>query len=130
MVAGVTAPSDIEQSLQLWMSTLPLDSSGTSEGGSTTMCLGILYADNSVADWQPRLAEIVASRLRDDILSGRLKEGDVPPPQESLFGEFGVSPRRCARPSTSWNQTDWFPSAAAMSGGRSFTYPRRSGRPT
>ena len=40
---------------------------------------------------QPRVAEIVASRLRDDILSGRLKEGDVPPPQESLFGEFGVS---------------------------------------
>jgi DNA-binding FadR family transcriptional regulator len=30
--------------------------------------------------------------LRDDILSGRLKEGDVLPSQESLFGEFGVSP--------------------------------------
>jgi DNA-binding FadR family transcriptional regulator len=41
---------------------------------------------------QPRVAEIVASRLRDDILSGRLKEGDVLPSQESLFGEFGVSP--------------------------------------
>jgi GntR family transcriptional repressor for pyruvate dehydrogenase complex len=41
---------------------------------------------------QPRIAEIVASRLRDDILSGRLKEGDVLPSQESLFGEFGVSP--------------------------------------
>jgi GntR family transcriptional regulator, transcriptional repressor for pyruvate dehydrogenase complex len=41
---------------------------------------------------QPRIAEIVASKLRDDILSGRLKEGDVLPPQESLFGEFGVSP--------------------------------------
>ena len=26
---------------------------------------------------QPRVAEIVASRLREDILSGRLKEGDV-----------------------------------------------------
>jgi DNA-binding FadR family transcriptional regulator len=41
---------------------------------------------------QPRVAEIVASRLRDDILSGRLKEGDVLPTQESLFQEFGVSP--------------------------------------
>ena len=41
---------------------------------------------------QPRVAEIVASRLRDDILSGRLKEGDVLPSQESLFHEFGVSP--------------------------------------
>lgn len=41
---------------------------------------------------QPRVAEIVASRLRDDILSGRLKEGDILPSQESLFGEFGVSP--------------------------------------
>ena len=41
---------------------------------------------------QPRVAEIVASRLRDDILSGRLKEGDVLPSQEALFGEFGVSP--------------------------------------
>ncbi|OBG83069.1 GntR family transcriptional regulator [Mycobacterium sp. E802] len=41
---------------------------------------------------QPRVAEIVASKLRDDILSGRLREGDVLPTQESLFGEFGVSP--------------------------------------
>ena len=41
---------------------------------------------------QPRVAEIVASRLRDDILSGRLREGDVLPSQESLFTEFGVSP--------------------------------------
>lgn len=41
---------------------------------------------------QPRVAEIVASRLREDILSGRLKEGDVLPSQESLFHEFGVSP--------------------------------------
>ena len=41
---------------------------------------------------QPRVAELVASRLRDDILTGRLKEGDVLPTQESLFAEFGVSP--------------------------------------
>ena len=41
---------------------------------------------------QPRVAEIVASRLRDDILSGRLREGDILPSQESLFTEFGVSP--------------------------------------
>jgi GntR family transcriptional regulator, transcriptional repressor for pyruvate dehydrogenase complex len=38
---------------------------------------------------QPRVAEIVASRLRDEILSGRLKEL---PSQESLFQEFGISP--------------------------------------
>ena len=41
---------------------------------------------------QPRVAEIVASRLRDEILTGRLKEGDVLPSQESLFQQFGVSP--------------------------------------
>jgi GntR family transcriptional regulator, transcriptional repressor for pyruvate dehydrogenase complex len=41
---------------------------------------------------QPRVAEIVASRLREDILSRRLKEGDVLPTQESLFAEFGFSP--------------------------------------
>lgn len=41
---------------------------------------------------QPRVAEIVASRLRDDILSGRLKEGDVLPSQEQLLLDFGVSP--------------------------------------
>ncbi|MET0896684.1 MAG: GntR family transcriptional regulator [Mycobacterium sp.] len=41
---------------------------------------------------QPRVAEIVASRLREDILTGRLKEGDVLPTQESLFSQFGVSP--------------------------------------
>lgn len=34
----------------------------------------------------------MAARLRDDILSGRLKEGDILPSQESLFTEFGVSP--------------------------------------
>ncbi|AFM16521.1 transcriptional regulator [Mycolicibacterium chubuense NBB4] len=38
------------------------------------------------------MAELVASRLRDDILTGRLKEGDVLPSQECLFAEFGVSP--------------------------------------
>lgn len=41
---------------------------------------------------QPRVAEIVAARLREDILSGRLQEGDVLPSQESLFNDFGVSP--------------------------------------
>ncbi|SEH88262.1 DNA-binding transcriptional regulator, FadR family [Mycolicibacterium rutilum] len=41
---------------------------------------------------QPRVAEIVAARLRDDILSGRLKEGDVLPSQDGLLAEFGVSP--------------------------------------
>ena len=41
---------------------------------------------------QPRVAEIVAARLREDILSGRLREGDILPTQESLFVEFGVSP--------------------------------------
>lgn len=40
---------------------------------------------------QPRLAEIVAASLRDDILNGRLKEGDVLPRQEHLFKEFQVS---------------------------------------
>ncbi len=46
---------------------------------------------------QPRVAEIVAARLREDILSGRIKEGDVLPSQESLFSEFGVSPPALAR---------------------------------
>src|SRR6202048_3694471 len=41
---------------------------------------------------QPRVADIVASRLRDDILSGRLREGDVLTSQEPLFQECGVSP--------------------------------------
>ncbi|HEX2213621.1 MAG TPA: GntR family transcriptional regulator [Mycobacterium sp.] len=41
---------------------------------------------------QPRVAEILAARLRDDILSGRLKEGDVLPSQDGLLAEFGVSP--------------------------------------
>ena len=40
---------------------------------------------------QPRLAEIVAARLRDDILAGRLTEGDSLPRQEHLFTEFRVS---------------------------------------
>jgi GntR family transcriptional repressor for pyruvate dehydrogenase complex len=40
---------------------------------------------------QPRLAEIVAARLRDEILAGRLTEGDTLPRQEHLFTEFRVS---------------------------------------
>ncbi|MEB4209768.1 FadR/GntR family transcriptional regulator [Mycobacterium sp. 94-17] len=39
---------------------------------------------------QPRLAEMIAGRLRDDILSGRLKEGDALGRQE-IFTEFRVS---------------------------------------
>jgi GntR family transcriptional repressor for pyruvate dehydrogenase complex len=41
---------------------------------------------------QPRVAELVAAQLREDILSGHLKEGDVLPSQEALLSEFGVSP--------------------------------------
>jgi GntR family transcriptional repressor for pyruvate dehydrogenase complex len=40
---------------------------------------------------QPKLAEIVAASLREDILTGRLKEGDSLPRQEHLFKEFRVS---------------------------------------
>jgi DNA-binding FadR family transcriptional regulator len=40
---------------------------------------------------QPHLAEIVAASLRNEILSGRLKEGDILPRQEHLFKEFRVS---------------------------------------
>jgi len=40
---------------------------------------------------QPRLAEYVATQLRDDILEGRLREGDVLPRQEDLLADFNVS---------------------------------------
>jgi DNA-binding FadR family transcriptional regulator len=40
---------------------------------------------------QPRLAEIIAASLRDDILTGKLKEGDSLPRQEDLFTRFRVS---------------------------------------
>jgi GntR family transcriptional repressor for pyruvate dehydrogenase complex len=40
---------------------------------------------------QPRLAEMIADRLRDDILCGRLKEGDSLPRQEELLTAFQVS---------------------------------------
>src|SRR5260221_4553083 len=40
---------------------------------------------------QPRLAEIIAASLRDDILTGKLKEGDSMPRQEDLFTQFRVS---------------------------------------
>ena len=41
---------------------------------------------------QPRLAELIAAQVRDDILTGRLKEGDVLANQERLFSEYQVSP--------------------------------------
>lgn len=40
---------------------------------------------------QPRLAELVAGQLRDEILSGRLQEGDTLPRQEDLINDFNVS---------------------------------------
>src|SRR5215813_7308622 len=41
---------------------------------------------------QPRVAEIVAERLRSRILSGSLADGDLLPKQDELLEEFGVSP--------------------------------------
>lgn len=40
---------------------------------------------------QPRLAEIIAAKLRDDILTGKLAEGDVIPRQDQLLREFRTS---------------------------------------
>ncbi|XVQ14565.1 FadR/GntR family transcriptional regulator [Spirillospora sp. CA-255316] len=39
----------------------------------------------------PLLAELVAARLRERILNGELREGDVLPPQEQLMAELRVS---------------------------------------
>jgi GntR family transcriptional repressor for pyruvate dehydrogenase complex len=39
---------------------------------------------------QPRLAELIASRLREEILSGRLTDGDSLPRQEDLLERFQV----------------------------------------
>src|ERR1700709_390569 len=40
---------------------------------------------------QPRLAELVAAKLRERIVSGDLADGDLLPKQEDLGAEFGVS---------------------------------------
>ena len=62
--------------------------------------------DSSHRIRQPRVAEIVASRLRDDILSGRLKEGDMLPVAGAVCSPSSASARpRCARRSTSWRPT-------------------------
>jgi DNA-binding FadR family transcriptional regulator len=39
----------------------------------------------------PRLADVVADRIRDAILSGELKDGERLPPLETLLQQFGVS---------------------------------------
>jgi DNA-binding FadR family transcriptional regulator len=41
---------------------------------------------------QPRLADLIAAKLREDILEGRLSEGDSLPRQEDLLATFNVSP--------------------------------------
>ncbi len=41
---------------------------------------------------RPRLAEMIAGRLRDDILAGRYGDGDALPKQDDLVAAFGVSP--------------------------------------
>ncbi|WP_344770122.1 FadR/GntR family transcriptional regulator [Aeromicrobium panaciterrae] len=40
---------------------------------------------------RPKLADIVAGKLRSDILTGRLKDGDLLPTQDALFHEYKVS---------------------------------------
>lgn len=40
---------------------------------------------------QPRLAELVAAELRDQIMRGELHDGDLLPKQEELLATFGVS---------------------------------------
>lgn len=39
----------------------------------------------------PKTAELVAARLRTEIVRGQLKEGDTLPPETTLMEEFGVS---------------------------------------
>ncbi len=39
----------------------------------------------------PKTAELVADRLRTEIVRGQLKEGDTLPPETTLMEEFGVS---------------------------------------
>jgi DNA-binding FadR family transcriptional regulator len=41
---------------------------------------------------QPRVAEVVAERLRTRILNGELADGDLLPPQDALIREIGSSP--------------------------------------
>jgi GntR family transcriptional regulator, transcriptional repressor for pyruvate dehydrogenase complex len=41
---------------------------------------------------RPRVADMVADRLRDQVLSGQLIDGAMLPPQEQLIEDFGVSP--------------------------------------
>ena len=39
----------------------------------------------------PKTAELIAGRLRRQIVRGELKEGDTLPPELALMGQFGVS---------------------------------------
>jgi GntR family transcriptional repressor for pyruvate dehydrogenase complex len=40
---------------------------------------------------QPRMADLIAFRLRDDILNGKFDEGDTLPRHDALFNDFSVS---------------------------------------
>src|ERR1700740_223034 len=51
-------------------------------------------AERTGADAQgtaPKAGELLASRIRDRIIRGDLKEGDRLPPERALMEEFGVS---------------------------------------
>ena len=53
----------------------------------------------------PKAARVVADTLRERILTKQFEAGSHLPAAEALIEEFGVSPRRCARPSTSSSPT-------------------------
>lgn len=63
----------------------------TSHSGTSISCIPSRVTVVTKQMRQPRLAELVASRLRNEILSGHLHEGDSLPRQENLIADFGVS---------------------------------------
>ena len=77
---------------------------------------------------QPRLAEIIAASLRDDILTGKLTEGDSLPRQEDLFTRFRVSLPAVREAMRILETEGSSRCGAATSAGRSSTCPRPSAR--
>ena len=52
----------------------------------------------------PKIAELIAEQIQDDIAAGRLREGDSLPSEAAIMTTFGASRPPCGKRCGFWNR--------------------------
>jgi GntR family transcriptional regulator, transcriptional repressor for pyruvate dehydrogenase complex len=74
------------------VTTKHLEDFGPGDDSNVPARLNAVWSPRNVQYMRPRLAEMIAGELRENILSGLYADGDSLPKQEDLIERFGVSP--------------------------------------